>query len=67
MDILDFHQMKKRGHLKPKDVDVLRQMLDAMIRGTPFLSQECQIEPKAEPFLGFESRRPAGRGQMAGP
>lgn len=61
MDILDFHQMKKRGHLKPKDVDVLRQMLDEMIRGTPFLSQECQIRTKSGAFSWFRIRGlPAG-------
>ena len=67
MDILDFHQMKKRGHLKPKDVDVLRQMLDEMIRGTPFLSQECQIRTKSGAFSWFRIQAACRQGTDGGP
>ena len=67
MDILDFHLLKKRGHLKPKDVDVLRQMLDEMIRGTPFLSQECQIRTKSGAFSWFRIQAACRPGTDGGP
>ena len=44
LKMLDFSQMAGRGHVAPKNIDILRQMMAEIVQGASFLSRECQIK-----------------------